>query len=378
MTETATILGIGVCSPFGDSVQELISACLEGRVLANPPVAAVCPADFVNDAVLIEHPDQQPIGRAGRLLRRAVMTAIRDCDLAMELRARAPLYIGTGLRGLRDLEISATEGNSVPKGVLDVGATIRHELGLARHIVVSNACSAGLFALSLALADLSGQDHPPCVIVAGVDTVTESLFALIRQVQGGGPQRITPFYVERRGTLLGEGAAAMVVGPISRATSDRPRILSVATNCDAWHVTAPHVESIAEVTREAHRQADVRAEDIDLVMLHGTGTRANDASESLAMTEVFGHLGLSGPAMTTIKGTTGHTAGASGLQSLILGMDAIRTCRVPGITGLSMSIQEASELHLVRASCRRKVQTVQVNAFGFGGLNAVAILGGGV
>jgi 3-oxoacyl-[acyl-carrier-protein] synthase II len=128
------------------------------------------------------------------------------------------------------------------------------------------------------------------------------------------------------------------------------------------------------VVRSAHDRARVRPEEIDLVMLHGSGTPRNDETEARVMTEVFGE-GETSPLMTAIKSMTGHTLGGSGLLSLIVAIAALEHGVVPPVRGLIEPIEAAAGLRLVRDRCAvERMTTAQVNAFGFGGINAVAIL----
>lgn len=148
----------------------------------------------------------------------------------------------------------------------------------------------------------------------------------------------------------------------------------MSVNCDAFHATAPDPQGIAAAIRDAHTRAGVKAEDIELVMVHGTGTQLNDAAEGTALQEVYGpHIGR--PVMTGVKSMTGHTSGASGVLSLIVALRSMREGRIPPITGLDDVADEASEFRFVRdASVRADVQLAQIDAFGFGGINAVAVV----
>ncbi|GAB3975542.1 hypothetical protein GCM10027615_43200 [Plantactinospora veratri] len=145
-------------------------------------------------------------------------------------------------------------------------------------------------------------------------------------------------------------------------------------NCDAYHPSAPDAKSIALVTREAHRRAGVEPADVDLLMLHGTGTALNDEAEAQAVREVFSGVAPS-PYMTAIKSMTGHTAGASGLHSLVVAVEALRSGVVPPILGLDNPIDEVDGFRLVREHAElATLRVAQVDSFGFGGLNAVAIV----
>ncbi|MEV7287837.1 beta-ketoacyl synthase N-terminal-like domain-containing protein [Streptomyces sp. NPDC093252] len=316
--------------------------------------------------------------RATRWLERAVAQAAADAGLGGDLSA-VPVLVGTTLRELRSVELSWRDGVPFDAADLHFGTMLRRRFGAADTHTVANACSASLYALALGcdLLDLGAADT---VVVAGVDTLTESTYGLLDRCYPEAPDRVRPFDRARRGMLQGEGAVAVVL----RRSADGPgpgarvhaRVRGVAVNCDAYHPSAPDAKSIAAAVTEAHRRAGVRPADIDLVMLHGTGTPLNDEAESTALGTVFAGLGPS-PYMTAIKSMTGHTAGASGLHSLVAAVDALRTGTVPPTVYLDDPVDAVAGFRLVRGTAEqaeRPLRLAQIDSFGFGGLNAVAVI----
>ncbi|MBM7174007.1 3-oxoacyl-ACP synthase, partial [Streptomyces sp. G44] len=82
-----------------------------------------------------------------------------------------------------------------------------------------------------------------------------------------------------------------------------------------------------------------------------------------------------GPLMTAIKAMTGHTLGGSGLLSLLMAVLAMKERTVPPVLGLADPVPEAAGLHLVQGSAASGDPALaQIDAFGFGGINAVAIV----
>jgi 3-oxoacyl-[acyl-carrier-protein] synthase II len=313
--------------------------------------------------------------RASRWLNQAVAAALHDAGLGDRL-DDIPVLVGTTLRELRSVELSWRDGVPFDARHLHFGTTLRERFGATNTYTVANACSASLYTLGLGtdLLDIGAADT---VVVAGVDTITESTYGLLDRCYPEAPDRVRPFDRDRRGMLQGEGAVAVVL----RRESDGPgagksyaRVRGVAMNCDAYHPSAPDAKSIELATREAHRRAGVDPSDIDLVMLHGTGTALNDEAEAIAVSQVFAGLATS-PYMTAIKSMTGHTAGASGLHSLVVAVESLRAGIVPPILGLDNPIDEVAGLRLVRDNAEVAAMSVaQVDSFGFGGLNAVAIV----
>ncbi|WP_081236342.1 beta-ketoacyl synthase N-terminal-like domain-containing protein [Streptomyces viridosporus] len=313
--------------------------------------------------------------RATALLVDAIAQAAADAGLGEDL-SGIPVLIGTGLRELRSLELWWREGTDLDDTGLHFGTALRERFNADVTHTFSNACSASLYALALG-SDLLAEegDHAPdTVIVAGVDVLTESMYGLLERVHPTPPDRVRPFDRDRTGVLMGDGAAAVVLRRETGGGRTHALLRSVAVNCDAFHVTAPSPEGIAKAMRTAYDMAGVKPKDIDLVMLHGTGTLLNDEAEATAMADALGDA-ASGPLMTAIKSMTGHTSGASGLMGLVMGVTALAEGRVPPTVGLERPVEEAAEFRFVTGgAASASMNVAQLNAFGFGGINAVAIV----
>ncbi|WP_055555229.1 beta-ketoacyl synthase N-terminal-like domain-containing protein [Streptomyces sp. NBRC 110028] len=314
-------------------------------------------------------------GRATAWLLRAVGEAARQAGLGEDL-SGVPVLVGTGLRELRSAELAWCDGTPFDTGArLHFGTALRERFGAVRTHTFAGACSASLYALALG-SDLLAAGAEDTVIVAGVDTLTESMYGLLDRVNAEPPDRVRPFDRERRGVLMGDGAAAVVLrreepGARSGALG---RLRAVSMNCDASHVTAPDARGIVRAVHEAQQRAGVTPGDIDLVLLHGTGTQLNDSAEATAIAEVFGP-DVTTPRMTAIKSMTGHTSGSSGLVSLIVALKSLTSGRIPPTLGLTDPLPEAKGFRFVRESCGGEpLRFAQIDAFGFGGVNAVAIV----
>ncbi|WP_431774983.1 beta-ketoacyl synthase N-terminal-like domain-containing protein [Streptomyces cucumeris] len=371
------VIGLGAVNSVGDGVGEVFDALCAGRD-GRAPLRG-----FDRGRFRAQHAyeiDDRPAGgrdvpgRATRWLVRAVEEAARDAGLGTDL-GEVPVLVGTGLRELRSAELGWRDGAAFDIADLHFGPALRKHFGAVRTYTVSNACSASLYALAMG-CDLLASGEAEHVVVAGVDTLTESMYGLLDRVHMEPPDRVRPFDQDRRGVLMGDGAAAVV---LRRAGGDQGAkvhglVRSVHVNCDAFHVTAPDPGGVADAVRGAHRQAGVGPEDIDLVLLHGTGTLLNDEAEAGAIAEVFGpHTG--GPLMTAVKSMTGHTSGGSGLLGLIVALRSLASGQVPPTLGLDKPIGEADGFRFVQGSEDRAGMTLaQVNAFGFGGVNAVAVV----
>ncbi|MEU0088759.1 beta-ketoacyl synthase N-terminal-like domain-containing protein [Streptomyces sp. NPDC006274] len=376
------IIGMGAVAATGSGVDELFESLCQGRS------GRAELRGFDRTRFRAQHAyevDDRPVagqdvpGRATELLLDAVGQAAADAGLGEDL-SGIPVLVGTGLRELRSLELWWRDGSPFADSGLHFGTGLRERFNADVTHTFSNACSASLYALALGsdLLDQEGDDAPDTVIVAGVDVLTESMYGLLERVHAQPPDRVRPFDRNRTGVLMGDGAAAIVLRRTEQgAPQVHGRLRGVAVNCDAYHVTAPSPAGIAEAMRAAHRLAGVKPSDVDLVMLHGTGTLLNDEAEAAALADVLGDS-ASGPLMTAVKSMTGHTSGASGLINLIVGVRALNEGRVPPTVGLEEPVEEAAPFRFVtgEAAGSRQLNVAQLNAFGFGGINAVAIVEG--
>ncbi|WP_447007141.1 beta-ketoacyl synthase N-terminal-like domain-containing protein [Saccharothrix isguenensis] len=377
MSKRWAIAGVGALSSVGRTAEEMFDNLCAGRTGLGPLRAFTAEwytAGHLHEIDDLEtYPDVE--GRATRFLLDAVGQALDDAGMPHDL-AGVPVLVGTGLRELRSVELWARGRTKADEQRLHFGTALRERFGADDTHTFSNACSASLYALSLAVDMLDSGEHDT-VVVAGTDSITESMFGVLDRLQSVPPERLRPFDVNRKGTILGEGASAIVLRR-EDAASGRVRgwLRGVAINCDAFHATAPEPGSIAEVIRDAHAAAEVRPDEVDLVLLHGTGTMANDTGEATAMAEVFG-TEVKHPVMTAMKSMTGHTSGASGLHSLIMALKSIEQDRVSPTLHLEDQIPVAADFRIAtREHLGEGLFVAQVNGFGFGGVNAVAIVEG--
>jgi 3-oxoacyl-(acyl-carrier-protein) synthase len=374
---TWDITGMGAVACVGGSPGEIFDSLCAGRGGLHP--LRVFDTGKYRARSAYEIDDRAEDGRdeplrATRWLITAVRQALADAGLGEDL-TDVPVLIGTTLREQRSAELWWRQGAAFTAEEQHFGTALRAEFGATRTYTFANACAATLYALGMG-TDLIELGEADTVVVAGTDAIAESAFGTLDRVQNEVPEALRPFDTGHKGMLMGEGAVAVV---LRRSGSGAPRVharlRAVAMNCDAHHPTAPDPEGIGIVLREAYRRAGLGPAEIDLVMLHGSGTPHNDATEASVLSKVFAGTGGQGPLLTAIKSMTGHTLGGSGLLSLVTAALAIQRGAVPPVLGLTDPIEEAAGLRLVRdRSAEATVRTAQVDAFGFGGINAVAIL----
>jgi 3-oxoacyl-[acyl-carrier-protein] synthase II len=290
------------------------------------------------------------------------------------VRQRLVALVGTGLRELRAVERAALDRVVFPTERLHFASAVREACKyIAEVVTVSNACSAGGHVLALA-QDLIELGDADAVIVAAADCMTESMLAMIGRVSAIPACAVRPFERDRMGVLLGEGAAALVITADAPTEGSLARVLATGLSCDARHETAPDSEGISRALQDALSRAARRPSEVDLVLTHGTGTALNDPTEAQVLRNYFLQNGR-GPLVTGVKGSLGHTSGAAALINIDVAIRCMQSGTVPPIAGLSTPIEEADGLRLVTHSAvQANIDLVCLNAFGFGGVNAITLL----
>ncbi|MFF7725179.1 beta-ketoacyl-[acyl-carrier-protein] synthase family protein [Streptomyces sp. NPDC008001] len=381
---TWDITGMGAVASIGGSPQEIFASLCAGRSGLAGLRAFDTTKYRARQAYEVDdraRPGADEPGRATRWLCRAVAQALTDAGLPHDL-AGVPVLVGTTLQEQRSAELWWREGTPLAPSDLHFGTALRAAFGAGRTYTFANACAASLYALAMA-TDLIEAGAADTVVVAGTDAIGESAFGTLDRVQNDVPDALRPFDRSHKGMLMGEGAVAVVVqrAPAASAPGRRvhARVRAVGINCDAHHPTAPDPEGITRVVHDAHRRARVTPADIGLVMLHGSGTPKNDSTEAGVLARIFAAddagQGEGGPLMTAVKSMTGHTLGGSGLLSLVVAALALREGRVPPVLGLTDPVDEAAGLRLVRDTpATAATGLAQIDAFGFGGINAAAIV----
>ena len=253
--------------------------------------------------------------------------------------------------------------------IASVGMYVQAVLGLAGPVsVVSTACASALRAMLDARA-LIRAGVCDAVVVGGADTLcrmTLNGFAALELISPG-PTR--PCSADRTGISIGEAAGFALMeldGP-----ADALQVLGIGASSDGYHMSSPHPEGAgaAAAMRQALHDAGSEPGQVDWINLHGTGTRANDAAEDLAVHAVMGAT----PASST-KGFTGHTLGACGILEAAIAQICIADGFMAGCLGIDAPDPSFGS-RVLTTNLAGPVRRVLSNAFGFGGINCSVLLG---
>lgn len=370
------IVGTGAVSSLGSSATECFDALVAGRTGVGPLTGFPVQRFRVQHAYQVSDVPRRDreVGLATSLVVRAISRAAAEAELGPM--THVPVIVGTGLGESRTVESAWLDGRRLSDEQGSLVAGVRAATGALDVQVFSNACSASLFALA-AGCDLIASGTVPSVVVAGVDVLTQSMVGLLDRVHLSPPESVRPFDADRQGVLMGDGAAAVVLRRHDRhersGRSGRPRIAvrAVSLGCDAFHVTAPDDRGIEHTIRSAYAAGCLAPAEVDAVFAHGTGTVLNDQAEASALARTV----PAGVPVTSIKGATGHTSGGSGLFSVCMAVETLKREVLPGTHGLERPDVAARGLSLsARARPVHRPRVVQVDAFGFGGVNAVTLV----
>jgi len=256
----------------------------------------------------------------------------------------------------------------------------QHTFGALLHVVrtltgatgpawmVSTACTSSAKPLASAWRLIS-SGMLDAAIVGGVDTLCAMTLTGFESLQALDRVPCRPFCKDRSGVSIGEGGALALV---EREGDARVLIEGVGETSDAYHISAPHPEGegARAAMSEALALAGCRAEDIDHVNAHGTGTRLNDAAEAKAIRAVFG----SPLPVVSTKGFTGHTLGAAGAIEFAFAAYAIEEGWIPPSVGANPLDPELG-LNVPHQLVRGRFRRVISNSFAFGGNNVSVLVG---
>ena len=315
------------------------------------------------------------VGRATVLALEAVRQALTDAKLASGDLVDAGLTIGSALGDIDLAEAPGAERR--PTELFQVSAEVAARYGLGGpNYSFSTACSAGSDAVAWS-AELIEVGAAERMVVCGTEVLSRVAFATLARLGVLDREISRPFDAARRGMVPGEGSAAIVLE--SAASARRRGVASYAAveasswSCDAYHTTAPE-PSGDQVFRAVSSALASASGKPGAVVLHRAGIAVSDTAEADAVARALGDRMVEVPAYS-VKAAIGHTAGAAGVFACLTAVLIVANGTVPrngnvidvdGECGLTVPLEQPVPLSEPR---------VLVTATGFGGNNAVLVLG---
>jgi 3-oxoacyl-[acyl-carrier-protein] synthase II len=192
-------------------------------------------------------------------------------------------------------------------------------------------------------------------------------------------QASRPFSVDRRGFVLSEGAAAMVLAAdeavAAYGLTPIAEVLGIGWNSDAYHYTSPNPATIVRTMHAAIDDAGLQPVDIQYINAHGTSTPKGDRTEVQCLREVFGKKIEKIP-VSSNKSQLGHTLAATAAIEAALTVEGMKEGIIlPTINHISDP--ELADIDVVPNIVRKqKYEIALSNAFGFGGTNCCIVFRG--
>jgi len=264
---------------------------------------------------------------------------------------------------------------------------------MGANYIVDAACASSLVAVDLAVRDLQSGRCDMAIaggVNASVPPVIMIIFSQLNALSRTG--QIRPFDAEANGTLLGEGGGMVVLKRLSDAERDGDKIyavlkgVGVASDGRAKGLLAPRLEGELLALQRAYQTSGVDPSTVGLIEAHGTGTLLGDATEIEALCNVFGEgaPGKARCALGSVKSMISHTMPAAGIAGLIKVALALHQkvlpptlhCETPSPklnlekSNFYLNSETRPWIHDWSTGPRR----AGVNAFGFGGINAHAVV----
>jgi 3-oxoacyl-[acyl-carrier-protein] synthase II len=404
------ITGIGALTPIGNNIQEYLEGLKNGVSGAGPitrfdtthfKTQFACEVKHFNPEEFLDKKEVRKLDNFTIYAMVAADEAIAhagldpeklDCD-------RVGVIISSGIGGMATLEKEVEEfitGNGIPrynpflipKMIIDIASghvSMKYGFRGINYSTVS-ACASSSHGVMVAFDSIRlGRND---VIIAGgaeatIIKVAVGGFGAMKALSTRNDDPATasrPFDLDRDGFVLGEGAGMLVLEELEHAKRRGANIIcelvGAGATADAYHITAPHPEGLgaANVMKAALADAQMNADEVDYINVHGTSTPLGDVAEVKAIQKVFGD-NIFKLNVSSTKSMTGHLLGAAGAIEAIAGVLAIQHQFIPPTINhftddpeldprINLTFNEAQE---------REVRAILSNTFGFGGHNGSLI-----
>lgn len=378
------VTGIGLVSALGNSLEDSwqnLLALKTGIKLHQPfPELGTIPL-----ALIGQHPSD-----LSNLTQIIVNDALQDAELVAPLPDCA-VVIGSSRSYQGSWEKLARQmyGKNTNPELLNLDNWLdtlpqMNAIAVARQIGASGtvlapmaACTTGIWAISQAAMLIQTGQCQRAIAGAIESPITALTICGFQRMGALAKTGAYPFDLNREGLVLGEGGAVFILesAELVKQRQAKPEniygeILGFGLTADAFHGNKPEPEgksAIAAIKQCLERNGLTPA-DIDYIHAHGTATLLNDRIES----KIIQYLFPPKLAVSSTKGATGHTLGASGALGVAFSLLGLKHKILPPCVGLQ---QPEFDLNFVTAARKQEIQRSLCFSFGFGGQNAVILLG---
>lgn len=412
MLPRVVITGMGVVSPNGIGKEAFCRAILAGksgvkRISRFDPsclpvhIAGEIP-DF-DELAWVDARERKHVSRVVPLSIAASAEAVRDSGLdpasmSMEEKREIGVILGTG-GGAQEfseeqyrLWHSGQEKKAslfcVPSGTMGtISSEISMRFGFRGYShVVTAGCTSSTDAIGYAYQHIQSGVQP-MFLVGGVDSAITpgiikgySLLRALTQSWNHQPERASrPFSADRDGFVMAEGSWMFILEEYEHARARGARIYAeiagYGATCEAYHRVrmSDSPEEPARAITLAMEEAELSAQDIQYVNLHGTSTEMNDRVETRALKLALGGRAEKTP-MSGLKSQIGHAQGACGSASVAATLIAMEHGKIPPTINLESPDPDCDLDYVPEAGRRAAIEHAICNCVGFGSKNSALVL----
>lgn len=409
MKNRVVITGVGLVTPVGVGVKESWDAICAGKSGIGP-ITRFDTSDYktkiageVKGFDPLDYMDKKDAKRTQPYIAYAVAAAkmaLEDASLVIDAEncSRIGVSSGCGLGGLFLLETEAQKlGRNGPKRISPffiptiIGNMAPGMISIVTgakgpNLSMATACAAGTHAVGDAFKIVQ-RGAAEAMIAGGVEAVISPCcvagFNAMKALstRNDEPQKASrPFDRDRDGFVVGEGSGMLILETLdsarARGANIYAEVLGYGMSGDAFHMASPppEAEGAARCMQMALDDAGMAPEEIEYINAHGTSTALNDESETSAIKKVFGDHAANLMVSST-KSMTGHLLGGAGGIEAVFTALALSTGVIPPTINLENPAEGCDLDYVPNVARKRNISTAMTNSFGFGGTNAVLVMG---
>ena len=404
MRRRVVVTGMGIITAIGLDIKSYWNSILEGRSgikriknidTSDFPVKIAAEINDFDPAIYLAGEKINRMDRFSQFAMASAIEAFRNSGMEADDREKIGVVLGTSVGGISSHEKAAAD--FFKKGY-------KHVNPLTIPLVINNAAAFHLashfgfvgpnFTITTACTSASNaigesykmirHGYADVIMTGGADApispVCLAAWCKLRalSLQNETPEKsCKPFSLDRDGLVLGEGAGILILEEkeraIKRNASIYAEIIGYGNNNDAYHLTHPNLDQEIRAMEMAIAEAGIHKDEIDYISAHGTATKINDRSETMAIKKVFGERAYKIP-VSSVKSMVGHTLGASGAIGLIATILGMKYNIIPPTINYDVPDPECDLDYVPNHPREGIINSALSNCFGFGGVNASLII----
>ena len=395
------VTGLGMVAPTGVTVGEAWNTALAGKSAVGPithfdatdaPVRIAAEVKGFDPEIVMNAKVARQSCRFVQFAAAATQEALQDANIT-DGSDRYGAVIGVGIGGFGVIEeqslVCDRKGprrvspvflpHCIPNMAPGFTSILKNLRG--PNFCTASACASGTHAIGEAMMHI--RFGTADVMVAGgtestISPLCVASFARMKALSfnNDDPTHASrPFDLERDGFVMGEGGAVLVLEEFEHAKARGAKIyaefVGYGLSADAYHITSPEPsgDGVVRCLRNTLSSGEINIDEVDYINAHGTSTKANDASESAAIRDVFGQH-ADKISISSTKGVTGHCLGAAGALEAVYTVLAMHHSLVPPTANYETPDPDCTLDYTPNQAVERPIRYAVSNSFGFGGQNA--------